>query len=504
MSGGASQTSTALGDLAFRRQFVLGPEVPEILDGWRRHRVTGELVLSVHPDLDCAQVDRDGRSLILLGYVLDPKHPQRDDASILTDLLSTTTTFGDVLRAFDSLSGRWAAIYLAEGRVRLFHDPAALRQVHHARDNQGAVWCGSRPELLARVTGLPADAEAQDHLRSYGVSGSGSPTHFWPGSGTGFVGISRLLPNHFLDATTGEVRRYWPTAAIAPVDPDTAIETCATILTGVIGAAATRYPLALSVTAGYDSRVLLAASRPHMDALAFYTLSRPTFNRLSPDVVVPQQILRDQGRDRTLIPVPSMSRSPVATTIRETFSPYHDRTADEAAALAAAPPRPDGQWVTVNGNVSEIARFAYPRVETTPESFASFCHMAGSSYATTQFEDWYRRALPVIEVSGIDTLAFFYWEQRLSSWLGTVRTEFDVVEEGVTPYNCRALLECILGVDEPLRDKPAYPFYRRLAAHMWPRMLDYPINPPDRINRLRRGSRAAAKSALTRLGLRRG
>lgn len=504
MSGGASHTSTALGGLAFRRQFVMGPQYPDILDGWQRHRVTDGIVLSVHPDLDCTRVDHQGRSLILLGYLLDPRHPRHDDATILTGLLASTTTFDEVLTAFDPLAGRWAAIYLAAGEVRVFHDPAALRQVHHARDHQGGLWCGSRPELLARVTGLPEDAETQEHLRRYGVAGSGSPTHFWPGSGSAFVGIGRLLPNHYLDVTTGEVHRHWPTRAIAAVDPDAAVETCASMLTGVLEAAAARYRLALSVTAGYDSRVLLAASRPLMDELAFYTLARPTFNRLSPDVVIPRRILRDQGRTRALIPVPSMSHHPVATTIRETFTPCHGRTADEAAALAVAPPRSDGQWVTVNGNVSEIARFAYPRVSTTPESLAAFCHLPGSSYAIGQFDGWYRAALPAIEVSGMDTLSFFYWEQRLSAWLGAVRTEFDVVEEGVTPYNSRALLECLLGVPEPLRDKPDFPFYRRLTDHMWPRLLDYPINPPDRINRLRRGSRAAAKRALNRLGVRRG
>ena len=465
------------GDLAFRRQFVLGPDSSDAVPTWRRHRVADDRWLSVHPDLPRLQVELGGRSLTLLGFVLDPRHPDRDDETILRHVLQTSRTFDEVVEAFDPLGGRWAAIHVAGTRVHVVHDPAGLRQVYHGRDQHGRVWCGSSPALVARLTGQPEDAALRADLLDRGLI-EPRKSHFWPGTSSAFVGVERLLPNHHLDARSGHVQRYWPRAPIPPVAVEEATETCATTLSGVMATAAARYPLALALTAGLDSRLLLAASRGCAERLSFYTLMKPGMNLRSPDVRVPRAMLKHQRLHHRVIPVRPRARGPVADVIRSTFQPWHESTACSAQAMYDDPPRPDGSWVTVNGNVSEIARCGYPRVEMTPESLVRAAHLDASAFAVEQFGEWYAGAAPVIARSGIDPWELFYWEHRIGAWLGTVRTEFDVVEEGLTPYNSRALIQTMLGVDRSLRRYPHSEFQRGLISHLWDELLSHPVNPP--------------------------
>lgn len=489
--------------LAFRRQFVLGPVVPDLLAAWCQHQVSHDLMLSVHPDLPCTRADIGGRSLILLGHVLHFQHPAWDDHTALSEILRAATSLTEVLKAFDPLAGRWAAIYVEQDQAFVFHDPAALRQVHHGRDEDDVLWCGSRPELLARVTNRPLDAHSMDSLKQAGVFRLGA-THFWPGTGSAFLGIERLLPNHYLNARTGEVQRYWPEAAVSQLDADAAITRCGTMLTGVLAAASGRYPLAMGMTAGNDTRLLLAAARGCSEQLTYYTLRKTGMSWLTPDIRIPHGMLRDLGLSHTVIPVRAMSADPVAQLVAASFTPFHQQTADQAAALSNHPPRGDGQWVTVNGNVCEVARIPWLVLgELTPEKMAAAVHMSSSAYAVDQLAQWYERALPHIETSGINPWEFFYWEQRLSAWGGMVRTEFDVVEEAVSPYNSRQLLESMLGVDLALRRAPDFTFFRGLIESLWPQLLDYPINPKTKLGNLEHRFHNGLKSATYGVKVRR-
>ncbi|QBX54638.1 hypothetical protein EXE58_03575 [Nocardioides seonyuensis] len=481
-----SPAASIVRDPAFRRQFVMGPDFSDLLPQWRRHWVANGLALSVHPDLPVTRVDAGARSIVLLGFVLDPRHPERDDQTILDEVVRESHTFDEVLRAFDPLAGRWAALWLHANGAHVFHDPAALRQVYHGRDSAGALWCGSSPSLISRVAGHAEDVVHREEMVRDGLLDPGT-THFWPGTGSSFVGIERLLPNHHLDVRTGEVRRYWPHAPIPPVDPDVATARCASMLTGVIAAAAERYPLALAVTAGFDSRILLAASRPRAERLSFYTLKKVGTSRHGGDVRVPHQMLRKVGLRHRVIPVSPTPHGQVFDTIRDTFVPCHRSTASSAQALHDHPPRSEESWVTINGNVSEVTRRRnpYARLSATPPNFARAARMSGSSLAMEQLAAWWAGAVPAVEVSGVDGWDLYYWEQPIGGWLATVRTEFDVVEEGLTPYNCRSLLTTMMGVDSSLRGGPDFPFHRGLIAHMWPELLDHPINPPVLRTRVR-------------------
>ncbi len=484
--------------MAFRRQFYLGPDVPEVVAGWQQHAVDRGLHLSIHPDLPYTRVDRGEHSLVLLGFALDPRHPEWRESQILEHVLDQSgPTFESVCRAFDSIGGRWAAIFRDAQRVLVFHDAAGVRQVYHCRDENGAVRCGSSPGLLARIGGKPADDAHRLEMERVGLLNP-LHTHFWPGNGSSFCGISRLLPNHVLDTRAGVAHRYWPHEPLPTIDPDTAAARGSATLRGIITAAAERYPLALSITAGLDSRLLMAASREHVDRLSFYTLKRPGMSFLTPDIRIPGRMLSDLGLSHKVIGAPSVDGGPVTAALSASHSPVHASIVNQVAAMMADPPREDGAWVTLNGNVAEVAQCRYSRIPLTAENMARNARLPGSTFAAHQFVKWLDGATVALEGSGVDPWDLLYWEQKMGGWFGSIRTEFDLVEEAVSPYNSREWLTTMLAVDPALRTAPDMSFFLRLIGDLWPALLDYPINPPDRWHRFNLRARAIVKTAMSR------
>jgi hypothetical protein len=475
-----------LGDMIFRRQFLLGPEYHEINRKWKYYDVNDRLRLSVHPDLPCVRVEEGCRSLTLLGYILDPRHPKDDDHRILEKLLFDSGTLEDMLSAFDPLTGRWAVIYLEGEKVVIFHDPAGMRQIYYGCDGKGRLWGGSSASLVARMTGSEPDNQHLQQMVRDGVINPGID-YFWPGDSSEFLGVRRLLPNHYLDVTTRKASRFWPQLPIHKLSEDEGIARCAATLSGAISAAAARFPLALSITAGLDSRLLLAASRGVTDKLSFYTCKRLAMSSISPDIRVPKKMLKDLGLNHSIIRLHRITGGPVRETLLNTFFLVNDNVISEIAALIENPPREDKSWVTVNGNVCEIARTVYcefvraahKQILMTPENLAFEARMGNCRFVEEQFGAWLENARQAIESSGINPWDLFYWEQKMGAWLGKLRTEFDLAEEVFSPYNCRSLIVDMLGVDESLRWPPKYIFFRNMISHLWPQLLKYPINPKD-------------------------
>lgn len=160
--------------LLFRRQFILGPRFVEGFPTWQRLVVRPTIQLTVHPDLPVCRVERRGRSVTLLGYVLDPHQPWATDADIVSRLLrhvESGETRSNLIRLTYPFGGRWI-LTIDDGRDQwLFNDPCGYRQVFYTRATAHGVWCASQPGLLAEALHLSVD---QEGLASFELTGEGN------------------------------------------------------------------------------------------------------------------------------------------------------------------------------------------------------------------------------------------------------------------------------------------------------------------------------------------
>ncbi|MDK3074572.1 hypothetical protein QO034_15865 [Sedimentitalea sp. JM2-8] len=97
---------------------------------------------------------------------------------------------------------------------------------------------------------------------------------WFPAGLTAHHGISRLLPNHYLDLETGMAVRHWPRADIPrTTDPEGACAAILAVTRSTIGAVARSAPVSVALTAGNETRMLLAATHNLPGDFSFVTVA---------------------------------------------------------------------------------------------------------------------------------------------------------------------------------------------------------------------------------------
>ena len=467
--------------LLFRRQFVLGPRPLERFPSWRRIALTPSLHLTVHPDLPTCRAGNEDASIVLLGYILDPERPQDGDQDILRRLLLRLEGGGtreSLIRLTFPLGGRWVLL-AARGQDRwLFNDPCGYRQIFYAQPPAKALWCASQPALLAQVLPLEVDPEAQAFLREHRTK---EPQYWWPGDTTLYRGVRHLQPNHYLDLAAGASHRYWPEVDLSARPTEEVLVENARLLQGLIDSASRRFELALGITAGWDTRTLLAASRPIANRLYCFSLMYWGLTHNSPDIRVPARLLPRLGLAHHIIACPSHASRKYADICRQSVTTAHSCYVPIAQGLQEGYPP---ERLCMHGTAMPIVnapgrrriRRLRPEVDLENIDADILAWMTGREdpFAREAIRRWYAG----IGDTNVHVLDLFYWEDREGNWQAMGQAERDIAQDVFVPYNCRTFLINALCVREADRCFPQRPFHKALMHRLWPQVLDEELNPP--------------------------
>jgi len=193
-------------------------------------------------------------------------------------------------------------------RRYLFNDPLGLRQAFYTdtvcTDND--LWVMSQTGMGAELLGLTMDPSSRDYME-WRMS-QGHHEYMWPGTTSPFREILHLLPNHYLDINTGRCHRFWPRERLEQISLDEAIDRVADLMPRLLEAAANRFDLVLGLTAGIDSRLVLAASRAVRERISYVSVRQTVMPADHADLTVAANILQKLGlRHELIIARPSMS-----------------------------------------------------------------------------------------------------------------------------------------------------------------------------------------------------
>jgi hypothetical protein len=474
-----------LNNLRFRRQFILGPAPFAPNPYWSCMRL-GELFLSVHRDLRCASTTQANGVVVLLGHAVDPFRADRDEQAIVDVLGSATWNIAQLISATSALAGRWLVIAQNREGSYIFADACGMRRCAYLAEGTG-IWCASEPELIGANT--PLALTADEDVRQF-VSHPAHAKHqsAWVGNQTIYQGVLRLMPNHYLDVGQRRQIRHYPHAQIQPQDPAPLIERATAILRGAMTAITQRHKVSLGVTAGWDSRLMVAASRHVKDRIEYFTWQKSDMPDHHPDIVVPKKLAQALRLNFAIRPAPNVFPawfiSILAQNVTATILP---KTGNIYAQLLASQDQ-----INLNGNTSEVARnYYYDRSGRGQDELSSqrmamlLLHSEEvTAYPVRQIEEW-KRGLSC-PLDGPAMLDFLYWEQRMGGWCGQYFAEQDIAMDVFQPFNCRVLLEALLACPRSMRSRPDYPLYRELIVRLWPEAMQVPINPSNLPFRVRR------------------
>jgi hypothetical protein len=465
--------------LCFRRQFILGPSFVEHLAHWQRLRIATRFCVTAHPDLGTCQATDDRSSVTLLGFILNPGDPAATDQDIVNGLLKklrSNDNLDDFIESTYAFGGRWALIADNGREARLFHDAAGLRQVHYTLYSAGRpAWCASDPGVIASLLGLPVDSDADSFISSYGLA---NREYWWPGDTSPYSAVKRLLPNHYLNLDTFSCHRYWPTTDLPELSLSDCVDASAHILLKTMESARNRFPLALTVTAGWDSRVALAATRQIKSDVLYFTLMYWEMSGKTDDIRIPARLLPKLGLRHVVITCPPKMDDGFAAIYYANVTNAHEVYGGIAQGLLDSIPH---NSVMVKAVVSEVGRSVYQRrvpeatnLNLTAEMVARAVEMEPKPFALSAFDGWLAGTNRSLNVELLDLL---FVEQRMGSWQAMGQLEWDIVQDVFTPFNCRALMIQFLSVNSKYRDTNTPILHTELMRLLWPAVLTEPINP---------------------------
>jgi hypothetical protein len=302
---------------------------------------------------------------------------------------------------------------------------------------------------------------------------SGQQEYWFPNDISGYDDIRLLLPNHYLDLTTAQTHRFWPSTSLPKLSLRHVVKEGAKQLKGLMLSAANRFPLAVLMTAGWDSRSVLAAGKNLKTEVSYFTFDLGNGKTPDADISVPARLLCKLGKTHRVMNVPECMDPEFKQLYLQNVAMAHECWGPTAQALFKFLRSSE---VRVSGSGSETVRQQFRPSRwhaVTAETLASFA-WTKEKFAIEAFGQWLEG---VPKDTGFHILDLFYWEQKCAQWLAGGQVEWDLVGESFAPFNCRGLLSTLLSADVAYRVEPHYELYRALLKELWPEVLTEPINP---------------------------
>ncbi|MEL6930463.1 MAG: hypothetical protein AAFO95_17795 [Cyanobacteria bacterium J06600_6] len=366
--------------------------------------------------------------------------------------------------AMAEYGGRYVAILLSSTASRLYLDPAGTL---------ATVYCPSQEIVASSTTLIPYRSECGDNQALIDAIQPQKRDGWYPFGLTPRHGVSRLIPSHCLDLDSWQSQRYWSTAHITPTtDCDRSVAKIAAILTRQIKAIAKKYPIYLSLTAGRDSRMLLACSRSSLTRTKFFTREIPDSSaRL--DCEIATNLAERFDLDYRLLTYQNPSPTELEQWLLQTGNCVAGRVWQSVKTLKQL----ESDRIYLPGIAAEVGRCFYWRRQDTTEQEVSAIEilermrMPQTPLLQQKAQQWLTQ-LPVKDRFAV--LDLLYLEQRLGCWAGPLH--YGLVNNGfcLSPFVNRRLLEIMLSLPVDYRQNQL--FARDLIRQQWSELLTMPFN----------------------------
>jgi hypothetical protein len=456
--------------LRFRRQYIMTNKRINCPFSHQVFSLDEHYFLYTHIDLLVSEINENGVRLILLGDILDCKSPEKGNSDILKDIL--TSDYNKFLDRTSGYAGRFVLIHIYKGIINLMHDATACRKIYYFSGNGFA--CASQPHLLARVVG-EVKTTNPEKLKFYKSSIFKSLNNSNIGDLTVYDSIFQLLPNHYLNLNEQKAYRYWSKNIQCGFTFDETVTVCANMIQGYMESISRRYAIMLPVTAGKDSRTLLAATKNISNEVYYYINKENRLDSDSLDITIPKKLITELG-------LPFHVLNPYKEIDKDFEEVYYENNPDATSFYL---PHIYNYYLNFQDKVNLPGNFvasAYDMYGSyvksiTPELLAVFNGVGKYKFAIDYYKRWLEGNREFCKQHHINTLMLFYWEERLANWGTQVQLDKDIAQEDLIPFNSRDLIHYFFSVKPEFIDRPGFLFFKKIIGELWCELLLVPTNP---------------------------
>ncbi len=377
----------------FRNQYLIAPAAETVPRSWRwKSRAIGNWRISHCPRLPLAElVLSDGKpAALVLGIAVTPEGMVLEGRVKLAVNARSPKRVTEVEAFIAGLAGRYVALVCLGRTERIYPDPVC---------GLGPVWHAGAKRIGAS-TALAIDREVIDNPEVPADDVAAGRARYLFGH-TADAEVRRAISNHYLDLADFSQHRHWPADETSfGLDGRPHRELAVEIgekLGRNVAALAGRFPTALPVTGGTDSRLLLAAGCGSLDRIGQFFVYHTNWANS-----VDTEIARELAQTLCL-PLTVISRA--APPFREAFTKPRFRAhmaqrrlrggfepeSAEKGSIRAMALLPEDMLI-LRGNVAEMTRalrwhrsvyddphntaFALEKLDVLPEASARYDHWA--------------------------------------------------------------------------------------------------------------------------------
>ncbi len=464
----------------FSKQFLISQQDLSLvqekpyLTHWEKRSVAGVLFVFFHPKLTVSHAVADQCEIFCLGDLLDPQNTTAGNQKIVDELAAETAGFDELEARLSRMAGRWVVIARFGHALFLHHDAFGLKTVFQYTDRQnGMSYAASQPALLAHIFSLKRFPERDAEIKQTGAAE-------WPPYAYPYDDIVQLLPNHRLNLIDFSIERYWPKQDPPAIGLDDAAQEILFNVRQIVQAALHRRRCYIGLTAGYDSRFLVACTLPLKDHIQYFTFKydkTPQYDliiarRMARIWQLPYRTIEGKDLGADFMQVLDENSSHMCLEHTRKNAGITAQTVNEAHTSD------DGFYL--EGLTGEQLRCLF--YKEGHRSFAitpgNLCRNRGFWYSPLAYHG-FSKWIDTFPETNIEPLEILYWEYKMGIWASASLTCKEGLVDIMPPMNCRHVMTTGLGVQANHRAQP-HALFRRMCSLVDERLLEVNFNTTER------------------------
>lgn len=445
----------------FRGQFVLTAANNELPSGWQEyHFENWKLFVNQLPVLDVYDQQNNWLGWCLGYPIIDGELVEQ---SFTLQVAGNKISENDIDSFYDRAAGKWLLALLGAQLPQIYLDPYGCL---------AAVFSTIEPTLASTVTLLNDKHQWDEQL----LDAMGLPQNdvFLIAGVTAKRNSKRLMPNHLLDVRDWRPERHWPRQHTdLSEEPDTrkAVKQIIHQLKQTIGAVSKKYPMCFSLTAGMDSRMILACAKEHLDNAKFFTF---TAGKGTVDDHISELIAKRFNLNHSFLLTQQANDVEAASWLSRTG--YH--LSGSILRIHKSLYRLDADRVLMPGPAGEITRRIFlwrgkDSLTKPPKAkdLLTIYNIPAYPEVLQAMEQW---LAGIKHLSPLNQLYMVYIEQRLGCWMGPQQYGNNHSLFEFSPFNDRKIF--VAGLKLPIEYRKNKKFAFDLIQETWPELNDFPFN----------------------------
>lgn len=258
----------------FDRQFYIRYKQDEIeYDNVKFNKfIFNKLIIHYSKLISINSCKNSNLEVCAIGDLIFPYKPTYTSKDIVEKILYKCKSLEDIIDMSNKFSGRYVIIVSIDNSIYFIPDCFALMGIYYAKIKNKKI-ISSNPKLLLNV--LNENRQLNNDYNEFLQNEESKKLEYQIYGYTWFDSrIKKVLPNNYLEIEEFKLNRI----AVDIIDnksEDEIINDGINIISGTIEALINRYNVIMPITAGLDSRLLLALSKKYKDQIRYYIFSNP-------------------------------------------------------------------------------------------------------------------------------------------------------------------------------------------------------------------------------------